>query len=216
MVRAIAEAIVNGEWLPGARLDEHGLAARFEVSRTPVREALSQLAAMGLVERRPNRGAVVASIGDDRLVSMFETMGALEAACARLAAERMTVVERARLEEAHLASANHVRTSAVDAYEAHNARFHDRICEGAHNGYLAELAMLTRARLAPFRRALFAHPERLSQSYEEHDAIVTAILRADAPGAEAAMRAHLAVFDRRPDTAQRPADAVRIAPRPVP
>ncbi|WP_404406768.1 GntR family transcriptional regulator [Pelagibacterium halotolerans] len=215
MVRAIAEAIVNGEWSPGTRLDEHGLAARFEVSRTPVREALSQLAAMGLVERRPNRGAVVASLEDDRLLSMFEAMGELEATCARLSAERMTVTERARLEEAHLASAVHVRLGAVAAYEAYNARFHDRICEGAHNGYLTEMAMLTRARLAPFRRALFAHPERLAQSYEEHDAIVTAILRGDASAAETAMREHLAVFDRHPGMVQRSADTTHMTSRPL-
>ncbi len=69
---------------PGTALDETELARRFAVSRTPVREAIRQLAASGLVEARPHRGAVVAHPGDDRLLGMFEAMKELEALCAAL------------------------------------------------------------------------------------------------------------------------------------
>ncbi len=74
MVRAIADMIVTGEMLPGERLDELSLAARFEVSRTPVREALRELSAMSLVGREPNRSAVVMNVTQARLHSMFEAM----------------------------------------------------------------------------------------------------------------------------------------------
>src|SRR5215217_4322718 len=74
MARAIADLIVTGAMQPGERLDEISLANRFEVSRTPVREALSQLCAMGLVDRQPNRSAVVTNMTKENLTSMFEAM----------------------------------------------------------------------------------------------------------------------------------------------
>ncbi|MDE1997066.1 MAG: GntR family transcriptional regulator, partial [Rhizobiaceae bacterium] len=70
MVRSIADLIVTGEILPGEKLDEISLAQRFEVSRTPVREALRQLCAMGLVAREPNRSAVVTNVSETHLHSM--------------------------------------------------------------------------------------------------------------------------------------------------
>ena len=97
MVRAIGDRIVTGALRPGEKLDEASLAARFEVSRTPVREALGQLSAMGLVDRRPNRGAIVAVVTQEHLSSMFESMAELEGICARFSAERMTPGERRAL-----------------------------------------------------------------------------------------------------------------------
>ncbi len=79
----IADDILRGALSPGARLDEIGLAKRFNLSRTPVREALRQLTATGLVEMRPRRGVIVALPGDSALAEMFEVMGELEASCAR-------------------------------------------------------------------------------------------------------------------------------------
>ena len=75
---------MRGALLPGAALDETELARRFSVSRTPVREAIRQLAASGLVEARAHRGAVVAQPTEERLIGMFEAMAELEALCAGL------------------------------------------------------------------------------------------------------------------------------------
>src|SRR5450759_3188162 len=94
----LADEIVRGALPPGAALDETDIAKRFNVSRTPVREALRQLAASGLVDARAHRGAVVARPSLDRLTGMFEAMAELEAICAGLAAERMPAVEGNRLE----------------------------------------------------------------------------------------------------------------------
>ena len=90
---SIEEAIATGDLPPGARLDEAELIARFDVSRTPVREALLQLAAAGMVEMRPRHGAVVAKISLPRLIEMFEVMAELEAMSSRLAARRMDAQE---------------------------------------------------------------------------------------------------------------------------
>ena len=80
----LADEIVRGALAPGAALDETDIARRFKVSRTPVREALRQLAASGLIDARAHRGAVVARPSIERLTGMFEAMAELEALCAGL------------------------------------------------------------------------------------------------------------------------------------
>ena len=192
MVRAIADHIVTGELRPGDKLDETSLAERFSVSRTPIREALGQLGAMGLVDRRPNRGAIVAVVTQEHLSSMFESMAELEGICARFAAERMTAGERNTLEHEHAASAKLVHAGAEDDYESYNTLFHTRLYVGAHSKHIFELVTMTRSRLAPFRRAQFRLRGRLAKSWQEHDAIVMAIMRADAMAAGDAARAHVA------------------------
>lgn len=193
MVRAIADRIVTGYLRPGERLDEVSLAARFEVSRTPVREALGHLSAMGLVERRPNRGAIVAVVTQDHLASMFESMAELEAICARFSAERMTGAERRSLEVEHQASARLVQLRAEEDYEYFNTEFHSRLYRGAHNTHIHDLTVMTRSRLAPFRRAQFMLPGRLAKSWQEHDLIVTAIMRGDGAAAGKAARDHVSI-----------------------
>lgn len=191
IVRTLADDVITGLIRPGDRLDEVSLAARFEVSRTPVREALSQLGAMGLVERRPNRGAIVALVTQEHLASLFEGMAELEAICARFAAGRMTAEERWTFEREHRDSLRLVHLGAEEDYEAYNVEFHTRLYRGAHSRHVYELASLTRNRLAPFRRAQFRLPGRLTRSWNEHDAIVTAVLRGNSAAAEAAARAHV-------------------------
>jgi DNA-binding GntR family transcriptional regulator len=133
VVRAIADDIVSGRLAPGERLDETSLAQRYEVSRTPVREALGQLSGIGLIDRRPNRGAIVASLTDERLNSMFEAMTELEAICARLSAGRMSSQERQQLDAIHQGAARLVHLGDEEGYALHNTEFHTRLYAGAHN-----------------------------------------------------------------------------------
>ncbi|CAH2400056.1 GntR family transcriptional regulator [Mesorhizobium ventifaucium] len=193
MVRAIGDRIVTGFLRPGEKLDEASLAARFDVSRTPVREALGRLSAMGLVERRPNRGATVAVVTQEHLASMFESMAELEAICARFSAERMTTAERRALEIEHQASARLVQLRAEEDYEYFNTEFHTRLYRGAHSKHIYELTVMTRSRLAPFRRAQFMLPGRLAKSWQEHNVIVTAIMRGDGAAAGQAAKDHVSI-----------------------
>ncbi len=193
LVQRLADDIVDGRLLPGARLEEQDLAARFRVSRTPVREALRLLVATGLVEHQPNRGAAVAAIGEERLYEMFEVMAELEAVTARLAAERMTPRERMDLETLHRDSAAYVRSGDREGYEGVNRRFHAALYRGAHNGELEETVLAARRRVAPFRRASFLMLGRLAKSWAEHDEVVRAILCGDGDGAARAMRAHVQI-----------------------
>ena len=138
---------------PGAPLDETELARRFQVSRTPVREAIRQLAASGLIESRPHRGSVVARADPGHLIGMFEAMAELEALCAGLAAERMTPAERTALDASHEELRTLIKDGDPQRYHEINEAFHSTIYAGAHNDYLAELTLATRVRVQPFRRA---------------------------------------------------------------
>ncbi|MCW5701724.1 MAG: GntR family transcriptional regulator [Bradyrhizobium sp.] len=187
----LADEIVRGQLAPGAPLDETEIARRFSVSRTPVREALRQLAASGLIEARAHRGAVVARPTLERLNGMFEAMAELEALCAGLAAERMAATERAGLEAIHEELRMLSHAGNPERFHEVNERFHNAIYAGSQNGYIAEMALATRVRVQPFRRAQFRNLGRLAKSHAEHDRVVVAIMRGDRTGAANAMRAHI-------------------------
>ncbi len=190
--RQLADEIITGRLQPGDRLDERAIAERLGASRTPVREALRQLAAIGLAELRPHRGVIVARPDNDHLAETFELMAELESMCARFAAQRMTAAERRALETQHLASGELVRTGDRARYASHNTALHETIYGGSHNRALAETAQSLRRRLAPYRRGQFEVLGRLSMSFAEHDRVVNAIVRGDAQAAAQTMREHVA------------------------
>jgi len=187
----LADEIVRGALAPGSPLDETDIARRFNVSRTPVREALRQLAASGLVDARAHRCAVVARPSIDRLTGMFEAMAELEAICASLAAERMSATERHGLEAIHEELRVLSYTGNPERFHEVNERFHNAIYAGSQNGYIAEMTLATRVRVQPFRRAQFRNLGRLAKSHAEHDRVLMAIMRGDRVGAASAMRAHI-------------------------
>lgn len=191
--QAIADDIVHGRLAPGTALDETSIAATFGVSRTPIREAMRQLEAIGLINARARRGAVVADLSDRQLDEMFAVMAELEALCARWSAIAMTAAERRHLLALQEESERLVSAGRREAYVEFNNRFHEAIYGGAHNQFLAELALSVRTRCAPFRRAQFETLGRLAKSHAEHAAVVTAIQRGDADAAATEMRAHIIV-----------------------
>jgi DNA-binding GntR family transcriptional regulator len=187
----IESLILSGELAPGSRLDEQGLAQRFEVSRTPVREALRRLANTGLIDLKPNRGAFVATITAERLEEMFVAMAELEATCARLASMSMTPIERRGLQRLHESMAEMVDRAMVDEFTAANETFHNMIYAGAHNSWMEEATHSLRRRLAPYRRAQFRTPGRIARSHAEHDAVVKAVISGEPARAHAAMLHHV-------------------------
>ena len=191
----IADAILEGVFEPGSRLDEQSLATRYKVSRTPVREALRQLSATGLIEIRPRRGATVVRATTEQIETLFVAMGEIEASCARLAAMSMSPVERRRLQALQEAMLELVAREDREDYTAANLRFHGLIYAGAHNAVLAEIATSLRRRLMPYRRAQFRAKGRLARSHAEHEAVVRFILAGDPGAAHAAMLHHVSLVE---------------------
>ena len=195
LAEAIADAVLSGQFEPGLRLDEAMLAERYGVSRTPVREALRQLASTGLIDVRPRRGATVATVSSAQLEIMFAAMAEIEATCARLAAMSMTPIERRRLQHTQDAMAAIALRDDRDGYAVANVGFHTQIYLGAHNEILSDFATSLRRRLAPFRRAQFRTEGRTSRSNLEHAAVVKAILAFDPSAAHAAMIHHMSLVE---------------------
>jgi DNA-binding GntR family transcriptional regulator len=193
----LEQDIVTGALRPGERLDEQGLAARFGVSRTPIREALQQLVAAGLAVAHPRRGAFVATLGVRDVVERFEMMAALEGMCGRLAARRITEREREALVEAHEACAREAVGGDPDAYYYANERFHHVIYAACHNGFLAEQARQLHNRLKPYRRLQLRLRNRVTGSLGEHQAIVDTILAGDGDAAERHLKDHVLIQGER-------------------
>ena len=193
----IEEEIATGTLLPGSRLDEGELAARFNVSRTPIRETLNLLLGEGLIENRPRRGTVVAQLGPQRLLEMFEVMAELEAMCARLAARRIGDDELASLNVVHEACRGAALANDSDAYFYANEQFHFAIYSASHNAFLAEQASLLQRRLRPYRRLQLRVRNRVGRSFEEHQVILDALRDGDADKVTTSIRNHVTVQGER-------------------
>lgn len=193
----LEEAIINGRLKPGDRVDFETLARQYSVSRTPIREAIHQLAASGLVRVAPKRGTFVAELGLAQLIEMFEVMAELEGMCGRLAARRIADGEAEALKKALVGCREGVESGDTDLYYYRNERFHHLIYEASHNSYLANEARHLHDRLKPYRRLQLRVRNRVSRSFAEHEEIVDAILAGDGERAEQSLKAHILIQGER-------------------
>jgi DNA-binding GntR family transcriptional regulator len=190
LVQVLEDDILSGRLLPGARLDEQALAKRFEVSRTPVREALRHLASSGLVEIKRNQGATVMELTTRSVVEMFQVLAEMEGLAARLCARRMT---RADIEA--LRTENDICRVKADQDDqtgfilANNA-FHDVIWRCSQNHFLYQEASKLGKRLNPYRRYV-THPRRMQESCDDHSRLLQAIENGDGERADRLMREHV-------------------------
>lgn len=189
----LEERIVTGKYLPGMRLDETELANEFGMSRTPVREALLQLANRGLIEMRPRRGAIVTEASPERLYEMFEVMAELEAMCARLAARRHTAADLQAIASAQTACDAACERGDLDAYYHENERFHAAIYRASHNAFLSEEATALFRRLGAYRRVQLRCRGRMQSSREEHGAVVEALAAGDPALAAERIHRHVVI-----------------------
>lgn len=191
IVVAIENDIVSGAFAPDQRLDERQLSLRFGVSRTPIREALSRMAASGLVVTRPNQGVFVARLTLAQYLQQFEVMSGLEAMAAELCARRAAPAEKAQIVEIHRKAFDAVSASDMGAYVECNLEFHNAIYKGSQNEFLEREAQSIRLRLEPYRRSIFGLNGRLQESHKEHSLIVESILASDGVTARNLMLLHL-------------------------
>lgn len=191
LLRYIEEQILLGKLPPGSRLDEKQLAERFNVSRTPVREALWHLASSGLVDLRRHHGAVVKQLTLVELVEMFQVMAELEGLCARLSARRMTLSERKSLKVIQKTAAKQIADKDHEGFFRTNNKFHEMIFEGSKNKFLQQESRSLRNRVDPYRRYITYQPGQMEKSHNEHEAIVRAIDSGNDEQAHQVMRDHV-------------------------
>lgn len=198
--------VISGELPSGTRLRQEALAEEFGVSRTPVREALRKLQAGGLVELQPHRGAVVRGLSPREIRDAYEVRAALEALAARLAAERVSLEQLARLDHAQREFRAALKQTSVRRRGGHevgprevrrwagaNDEFHQTIHEASGNdvlaGTLAQLAQNFPRDLS--RLVLGESTAMLEANVREHEAILEAVAAHDATAAYELMQQHV-------------------------
>lgn len=186
----LQEEIESGKLGPGAPLDERALAARFEVSRTPVREALQQLAARDLVRIAPRHGVVVARLSIAKVRAMLEFTAEAEAVAAKLAARRVDDELRAALDAA-LAPGDAAVGQGAAEYSIANTVFHEAIYAGCRNTYLAEQIRAVRRQIQRYRVKDFQSAMQTAKSRDDHVRIARAIQAGDEAAAAHAMQLHV-------------------------
>jgi len=190
----IRHAIVVGEIAPGSKISEPALAARYGISRGPLREAMRRLESSSLVERKPNIGARVITLTSEQLLEIYVIREALEGMAARLAADQMSdaaIADLKRLLDQHR---NEVVQEAWQAYfqEEGDLDFHFRIVQGSGNGRLKNILCNDLYHLARMYRCQFGmKSDRARDALKEHELIVDAIAERDGELAEWLMRRHI-------------------------
>ena len=192
LLDSVRTLIDHGHLLPGTHIPERTLCERFNVSRTPLRECLKVLAAEGLVELQPNRGARVATLDDGHLRHLFEVIAALEAEAGRLACTRITEPQLADITALHYRMYAHFLRTELPEYFALNQAIHAAILDAAANPVLATThtglaARITRARFMSNR----IRPDRWQAAMDEHTAILAALTTRDAPTLARLLAEHL-------------------------
>jgi DNA-binding GntR family transcriptional regulator len=194
--RMLEDEINDGRLMPGDALDERQLAERFKVSRTPIREAIYQLSAQGLVRAIPRQGVYVSRMSLKELLAMFELQAELEGICARFAARRMSNEQREALRENLERQQQCIARNDQTQYAQENADFHELIYRGSHNRFLAEQARHIRRRTEIYRQNTFQREGRAAESCGEHSRVVEAIISGKGDVAYDAMREHISVGGR--------------------
>ena len=184
--RIFAHQLAPGEWI-----DETELAEEFGISRTPLREALKVLAAEGLVQLKPRRGAYVAAVSEQDLDDIFPVIALLESHCAREAARKAGDADLASLRALHAELEQCAAGGDADRFFEVNQAFHLALQDLAGNRWLKQLIDETRQFVKLTRRDSLNREGRLKQSLAEHRALLDAILARDPEQAERLMHAHL-------------------------
>lgn len=194
IVKTLLDHIDAGLLYPGDVIEEAALVAQFGVSRTPVREALMQIEATGLVRRLPRKGAVVFKPTLTEFLAILEVHAKLEGQAAGLAARRLSPTGATALEAATAACEGHFAAfgeSQTDAYYQLNLRFHATVAEAAGNPFLLDMIKTNARKLMAYYRARYRYAGSIESSAREHRAIAALISARDSEGAERAMQRHV-------------------------
>jgi DNA-binding GntR family transcriptional regulator len=172
--------LVEGQIAPGAKLNERELSELLRVSRTPLREAIKLLAAEGLVDLLPNRGAVAVKLSEADVLNTFELLGMLEGMSGELAAQRITDAELAELRALHYEMMACFSRRDLSGYYRLNARIHAAINEAAKNPVLSGTYRSVNARVQSLRFRTNQNEAKWRRAVAEHEAMLAALEAHDA------------------------------------
>jgi DNA-binding GntR family transcriptional regulator len=178
--------LVPGEWI-----DELALARDWQISRTPLREALKVLAAEGLVTPVPRQGCKVTELSEHDADDLFPVMALLEGRCAFEAVRKASPADVKALRKLHEVLERHAATGNVDGYYRANHEFHTRVQALADNRWLDRATNDLRRFLRMLRGRQLNWPGRIQASINEHRVLMDAIEHGDAARAERVMHDHL-------------------------
>lgn len=193
LVAELRAALVAGEFRPGQRLTIDQLSERFQVSATPVRTALAQLNAEGLVRTEPHRGATVSVLSAEDVQDIFEVRITLEAMATRLAVPRMQAHDLADLERlaSAVSAATDLAATDLAAEVELNNEFHLRLYAPCERPYLLQLIEQSRLRVQHYMRWVAIDHGQLKIAHGEHHQIVACCKRGDAEAAARLVQQHI-------------------------
>ncbi len=206
----LRQRIVEGSIAPGTKLNERALAEELRVSRTPLREAIKMLAAEGLVELLPHRGAVAAQLSATDIADTFEVIAGLEGQSGQLAAERIGDAEINEIRALNYEMrAAHARRDLPTYYRL-NAAIHNQINAAARNPVLTHTYCTVNARLQALRFRSNFDEDKWARAVQEHERMVELLAARDGPRLRKLLVAHLehkrdAVLDQLARSADTPA-----------
>jgi DNA-binding GntR family transcriptional regulator len=195
VTQRLREMLVESRIAPGAKLNERELSEVLKVSRTPLREAIKRLAAEGLVELLPNRGAIALELSEADVRHTFEVMAGLEAQSGELAAERITDAELAEIKALHYEMLAAFTRRDLPAYYRLNSAIHAAINTAARNPVLSATYRQVNARLLALRFKSNQDETKWRAAMQEHEDMITALSRRDPAALRAVLLAHL--FNKR-------------------
>ena len=191
VVRRLRDLIFEGELAPGERIPERVLCERFGISRTPLREALMVLAADGLIDLSPHRGATVSRLDCESLDHMFHVMEALEGLAGQLACTHVTDAALEQLRTLQRDMVLHFERGERLEYFQLNQRIHHKIVEMARNPVLMDLYTGLSGRMRRARYLANMDGERWRQAIEEHERMLTLLADRDGPALSQLLMEHL-------------------------
>lgn len=187
----LRQMLVENRILPGAKLNERELSEVLSVSRTPLREAIKMLAAEGLVELLPNRGAIAVELSEADVLNTFEVMSGLEAQSGELAALRITQAELDEIKAMHYEMLAAYTRRDLPAYYRLNAAIHGAINAAAKNPVLTATYKQVNARLQALRFRSNQDGEKWSAAVKEHDLMIEALSARDPVAMRSVLTSHL-------------------------
>ena len=188
----LRQMLVESRILPGAKLNERELSDVLNVSRTPLREAIKMLAAEGLVELLPNRGAIAVELTEADVLNTFEVMAGLEAQSGELAAQRITDAELLEIKALHFEMlAAYTRRDLPSNYRL-NSAIHSAINAAAKNPVLTATYKQVNARLQALRFRSNQDGEKWKGAVKEHELMIEALSTRDPVAMRAVLASHLA------------------------